>query len=180
MTLLDFRRPSRSEWIRDAIDQHQGRLIRFAARITGDLELARDVVQETFLRLCREDPGRLANPTAWLFRVCRHRALDQRRKDRPMHQLEDAAVVPVPGPGVQAGLEREEVARAVLAALGELDAHVQEVLRLRFQDELSYRDIAEVTGRSVSHVGVLIHGGIRELRRRLAENDATERRRARA
>jgi len=46
---------ARLEWIRAVMDEYQGRLIRFAARITGDLDSARDVVQDTFLRLCRED-----------------------------------------------------------------------------------------------------------------------------
>ena len=41
-------------------------------------------------------------------------------------------------------------------------------LRLRFQEELSYKQISAVTGHSVSHVGVLIHDGIRSIRRRLA------------
>ena len=44
---------------------------------------------------------------------------------------------------------------------------VSEALRLRFQEELSYKQISAVTGHSVSHVGVLIHDGIRSIRRRL-------------
>ena len=47
----------------------------------------------------------------------------------------------------------------------------REVLRLRFQDELSYKDISVVTGHSVGNVGFLIHAGIKQLRRRLQADE---------
>src|SRR6185295_18690168 len=81
---------NRIERIRSAIDQYQGRLIAFAARITGDLDSGRDVVQDTFLRLCVQDLDTIADHLpAWLFRVCRNRALDIRRKEGPLQPLDD-------------------------------------------------------------------------------------------
>jgi len=80
----------RLERIRSAIDLYQGRLIAFAARITGDWESARDVVQDTFLRLCREDLDAIADHLpAWLFRVCRNRALDVRKKEGPLEPFDE-------------------------------------------------------------------------------------------
>jgi RNA polymerase sigma factor (sigma-70 family) len=159
----------RRDWIGSAIDLYQGRLIRFAARITGDVESARDVVQDTFLRLCREDRDRVGDHVAaWLFRVCRNRAFDVRKKEAPLRSLDlepegstDGADDP------QDLLETRDAVRRVLAVLGELPAAQQEVLRLRFQDELSYKDISDVTGHSVGNVGFLIHAAIKQLRRRL-------------
>ena len=46
--------PSRLRWMQGVLAEYEGPLTRYAARITGDAELARDVVQEVFLRLCRE------------------------------------------------------------------------------------------------------------------------------
>jgi RNA polymerase sigma factor (sigma-70 family) len=158
----------RAEWILSAVAEHQGRLIRFALRITGDLEAARDVVQDTFLRLCREDPAHVGSVPAWLFRVCRNRAVDVRRKEGPLERIDDAAAAPSEGDGPHALLERDEGIRRVRRELSSLGPAMQEVLRLRFQEELSYKEIAEVTGKSVSHVGVLIHDGVKELRRRLS------------
>jgi RNA polymerase sigma factor (sigma-70 family) len=152
------------------MDQYQGRLIRFASRITGDLESARDVVQDTFLRLCREDQDALADHLpAWLFRVCRNRALDIRKKEGPLQRLDDTAASSLEGPGVDPHdlLEKGEDARRVLAALDALTPSQQEVLRLRFQEERSYKEISAITHHSVSHVGVLIHTGIKQLRIRL-------------
>jgi len=53
----------------------------------------------------------------------------------------------------------------VVSALAGLPAKEQEVLRLKLQSGLSYEDIAQVTGLSVSHVGGLIHQGIKTLRK---------------
>jgi hypothetical protein len=50
---------NKADWIREVLSQREGPLIRYAAQITGDLDRARDVVQDTFLRLCAEDRSRL-------------------------------------------------------------------------------------------------------------------------
>jgi RNA polymerase sigma factor (sigma-70 family) len=166
---MDDRPTGRLERIRRAIEDHQGRLIGFAWRITGDLESARDVVQDTFLRLCRQDLDAIDHLPAFLFRVCRNRALDVRKKERPMRPLPDTADPPdVDAADPHEQLEQTDGTRRILAALSGLPAAQQEALRLRFQEELSYRQISAVTGHSVSHVGVLIHDGVRTIRRRLA------------
>ncbi|MHC4697788.1 MAG: RNA polymerase sigma factor, partial [Planctomycetota bacterium] len=66
--MTDADHPAKLEWIRSTLERYEGPLTRYAARITGDTESARDVVQETFLRLCAQNrasvDGRLAE---WLF-----------------------------------------------------------------------------------------------------------------
>jgi RNA polymerase sigma factor (sigma-70 family) len=168
----------RLERIRSAIDQYQSRLIAVAARITGDLESARDVVQDTFLRLCRQDLDDIGDHLpAWLFRVCRNRALDVRRKEGPLEPLADTPASPPQGGGSDPHrlLERSDDMRRVLAAVADLPAAQQEVLRLRFQHELSYKEISTITGDSVSNVGVLIHNGVRRIRERLRAGDGSTR-----
>ena len=74
-------RTPHSEWVVDALDRYERPLIRYAKWLLGDLETARDVVQETFLRLCREDPARVDGHLApWLFTVFRNLALDARQR----------------------------------------------------------------------------------------------------
>jgi RNA polymerase sigma factor (sigma-70 family) len=157
------------ERIRSAIDQYQSRLIGFAVRITGDLESARDVVQDTFLRLCAQDLDELGDHLpAWLFKVCRNRALDVRRKESPLQPL-DTTNGPTHGMGVDPErlLEQSDNARLALAAIAELPTAQREVLRLRFQEELSYKEISAITRHSVGTIGFLIHTGIQRVRRRL-------------
>ncbi|OPX24008.1 MAG: hypothetical protein B1H04_03040 [Planctomycetales bacterium 4484_123] len=156
--------------IEAVIGRYERPLMRYAARITGDLERARDIVQDTFLRFLsaggpRED-DRLG---PWLFAVCRNRALDVLRKERRMSRLSeaqsDAQASGEPGPPVIA--ERREVLGSVMAALAELSEGQQEVIRLKFQNGFSYRQIAEITGLSVGNVGFLIHTALNAIRRKL-------------
>lgn len=155
------------DWVRDALDRYEGPLLRYAVRLTGDLEAARDVVQDTFVRLCRADPRALEGGlAAWLYTVCRNRALDLHRKDRRMSPLDDARAASLisraPGPDTLA--ERGEAHAEVLGALSDLPAKQQEVLLLKFQAGLSYKEISDVTGHSVSNVGYLIHTAIKAVR----------------
>jgi RNA polymerase sigma-70 factor (ECF subfamily) len=70
-------RPNRREWVLAALQQYEGRLLRYAQRLTGDLDQSRDVVQFVFLRLCDESPAAIEKRLAqWLYTVCRNRALD--------------------------------------------------------------------------------------------------------
>jgi len=162
--------PNRAEWMRSVLAQHEGPLLRYATRITGDLERARDVVQDTFLRLCREQPERLnSHLTEWLFTVCRNRALDVVRKEARTRPLTDIDLSSRPGadPSPAHSAERHEVADDILRAIDELPVNQQEVIRLKFQDDLSYREISRITKLSVSNVGFLIHTGIKTLRQRV-------------
>ena len=67
----------RREWVLAALDQYEGRLLRYAQRLLGNLDEARDVVQFVFLRLCNQLPDQIDDRLAqWLYTVCRNRALD--------------------------------------------------------------------------------------------------------
>lgn len=167
----------RAEWVRDILVEFEGPLVRYAQRITGDLEAARDVVQETFLRLCRQDCDEVEGHLAqWLFTVCRNRALDVQRKERRMSTVTDLdeRVSQDAGhysPDVSA--ETQDSAAKALGLLGHLPDNQQEVIRLKFQNELSYREISEITGLSVSNVGFLLHVGIKRLRELMVRDAVT-------
>lgn len=157
--------------MRDALRQYEGPLILYAARITGDLDLARDVVQDTFIRLCAEEPDRLKERIGpWLFRVCRNRALDVRRKENrmaPLNEIElDTSESGEASPAITA--ENRENADQVLRLLATLPPNQQECVRLKFQSGLSYKEISRVTNLTVTNVGFLIHTAIKTIRKKLA------------
>lgn len=82
-----------------------------------------------------------------------------------MH-LHHAAIRAVPPPHDAAQtLESRVEARQLLDRLAALPDAEREVLRLRFEGGLSYREIADVTGKPIGTVGSLMHTGIRALRR---------------
>ena len=159
--------PSDDEWMRGIVRRFELPLTQYAQRITGCRERARDVVQDTFLRLGKLPPGTLGDePAKWLFTVCRHRALDVCRKEHRMTYLDPEAAEAEPSvdPSPADALARKEAAGFLLRILGKLPPRQQEVIQLKFQNGLSYQEISEVTHLSVSNVGLLIHKGIKALR----------------
>lgn len=158
-----------------AVARHQAPLLRYAARLVGDPERARDLVQETFLKLMRQPPAAVADHLAqWLFTVCRRGALDVLRKEGRMSRFEEGELERVradePRPG--RALEVAETQAAVLGAIERLPANQQEVIRLKFQHGFSYKEISGITALSVSNVGFLIHTAVQRLRRELAAQPA--------
>ncbi len=158
--------------LRQAAEQHAPALHRYALSLTRREDLARDAVQETWLRLAKTDPEKVADHLApWLFRVCRTRALDLLRKEARMKPADDALIAAAPdvspGPAVRA--EVSDAAARALKLVGSLPENQREVVRLKFQGGLSYKEIADVTALSVSNVGFLLHTALKSLRAQLAE-----------
>jgi len=160
--------PDDGDWIREAFQAHQAALVSYVNQVLDDLELARDVVQDTFLRLCREDVGSLRDHVRpWLFTVCRRRALDLLRKERRMKPLGEADTRSweSPDPTPAAAAETSDHAGRAQRFLRRLPVNQREVLLLKFQHALSYQEISGVTGLSVGNVGFLIHTGLKTMRR---------------
>jgi len=143
-------------------------LLQFATRITGDRERARDVVQETFVKLQNNGAFQNPEPATWLFTVCRNGALNVCRKERRMQSLDaeliEAREAEQPMPFER--LEQQEAAGFLLRIVATLPPRQQEVLQLKFQNDLSYQEISEITQLSVSNVGVMIHNALKTLRQR--------------
>ncbi len=158
---------SPSEWILDVVARWESDLVRYARHMVGDVERARDVVQDTFLKLCQQDRGQLdGHLVEWLFTVCRNGALDVRRKEQRMTTMTLDAVMESAGfdPQPDDAAEQRDESHRVLQLMTGLPANQQEVLRLKFQHSLSYREISAITGLSETNVGFLIHVGIKRLR----------------
>jgi RNA polymerase sigma factor (sigma-70 family) len=148
-------------------------LLQYATRITGDRERARDVVQETFIKFQRNGSlDREDKAATWLFTVCRNRALNVCRKERRMMYLhedtlesqEDRQQMPYQR------IEEEEASGFLMRITATLPPRQQEVLRLKFQNDLSYKQIAEITKTTADSVGVLIHTALKTLRHRYQED----------
>ena len=164
--IMETDRAATVAWLQAILKEYEGPLLRYAQRITKDLDLARDVVQETFLRVCRQDRAALDGHLArWLFRVCRNRALDVQRKEQRMSFATDLDLHTLPsGAGPTEQLELRETNSRLLLLLERLPSTQQEVIRLKFQNDMKYREIAEITGQSISNVGFLLHTGLKRLR----------------
>jgi len=85
-----------------------------------------------------------------------------------MNPLTETAAEPSSnGPDALASMEQTEKVCSALKILETLPASQQEVIRLKFQNELSYKEISQVTGLSVTNVGFLIHTGLKAIRQNM-------------
>jgi RNA polymerase sigma factor (sigma-70 family) len=147
-------------------------LLQFATRITGDRERARDVVQETFVKFQRNGaPSHMAEPATWLFTVCRNAALNVCRKEKRMLFLDNDMMEAQQSNELlpREQLEQKEAAGFLMKILSTLPPRQQEVIQLKFQNDLSYQQIAEITKTTANNVGVLIHTALKTLRQRYAQ-----------
>jgi len=147
-------------------------LLQYARRITGDREQARDVVQETFVKFQRNGALRHQDePATWLFTVCRNGALNVCRKERRMMYVDEEVLEAreneQPMPFEQ--LQQKEATGFLLQIVGTLPPRQQEVIQLKFQNDLSYLQIAEILQTTTNNVGVLLHTALKTLRERYAQ-----------
>jgi RNA polymerase sigma-70 factor, ECF subfamily len=154
----------RQLWLKVLVERYERPLLAYATRLlNGNGELAQDVVQETLLRLCRADAERIApRIPAWLFTVCRTRVIDMRRTEHAVSAEAEGVAANEPTPNEV--LEKQETQAQIQVFVNRLPARQQELLHLRLQSGLSYQEIAETTGMTVSNVGYQLHVAIRTLR----------------
>ena len=148
-----------------ALERYERPLISYAKEITGDLESARDAVQETFLRLSKQDLTALEPRLApWLFFVCRNCALDHCRKIVRFSQdaIDEEQPSEDPTPAAEAVASEDSARLRQLVA--RLPQQQRELVKLKFEGDLSYKEMSETLRISVSHVGVQLHEAIQTLR----------------
>ena len=140
---------------RELVSRFGPRLRYFLRKVSPRADRADDLAQEVWIEVLRQLP-RLKDAgafTAWLYRIAHGKAmLDARRNGR----------VPATTPEIdQVAVKEQEFspedAAQIHAALDRLEPHHREVLVLRFLEELSYDDIANVVGCPVGTVRSRIH-----------------------
>ncbi len=139
-------------------------LILYARNLCG--REAEDVVQEAFLRLLEETPPP-RSPKAWLYRVVRNLAIDQTRREKRTASFSDF------------GSDHENwfepcsetagFAEGLTEALSRLAEDVREIVLSKIWGNLTFREIAELTGRPISSVHLDYQQGLDQLRTLLKE-----------
>jgi RNA polymerase sigma factor (sigma-70 family) len=132
-------------------------LRRFFRSRVRDYDDADDMVQEVFVRLARDDNVEcLRNASAWLQRVARNLVLDRARSAEIRNMAKrvslDEADLPAIQPDQMLGLEAADMRYRYEVALNALSERTREVFLLHRIEELSYREIANTLGISVSTV----------------------------
>lgn len=165
----DDRRPPQA-WLARMFARWEQPLLNYAWRLLrGDHSAAQDVVQEAFVKLCGQPwPDIEPHAIAWLYRICRNAAIDLNRRRGRMNSIQSSSDVSEvldrhSSPPEELAEQVEELDR-VRSQIDRLPDQQQEILRLRLQDNLSYKQIAAVTGLTVTNVGYHLHQAIATLR----------------
>jgi RNA polymerase sigma-70 factor, ECF subfamily len=162
--LVDAARHGSSDAFGELVDRYRAPVVRLAYSLTRDVDEAKDIAQDAFLRAYRRiDSFRPDRPFArWLFVIARNASLDAiRRRQRAAAQL----------PTVEAEVEdpqehamRNEDAENVRLALRDLPEHYRTVLEMYYVSGLRYREIAVALGIPIGTVKTYIARGKRRLR----------------
>jgi RNA polymerase sigma-70 factor (ECF subfamily) len=169
------RQEDQRRWVLAALDEYEGRLVRYALRLVGDLETARDVVQHTFLRLCDERPEAIGECLAqWLYTVCRNRSIDvlrvngRERTGQTTHEESLGLTGSRPwltdrnsDPAHSA--EHAELYAWLRTLVEQLPSGQREAIDL-WAEGFSYAEISRVLDRHEGHVRVLVHRGLTTIR----------------
>ena len=152
-------------------------LLAYALRLLKEPAMAQDVVQEAFVR-CHAEFKTVRDPRRWLFRTVHNLALNQHRRDSkviPLHptpgdspsrELDPTDPQPLPDEYIT----RLEHIGLVRLSLGSLDERSRELVRLKFDDELSYKEMSARTGLTVSNIGYLLHHALKAIENELAKS----------
>jgi RNA polymerase sigma-70 factor (ECF subfamily) len=155
----------------EGVAAHQGILHRIGRIYFAAGTDREDFLQQALLNAWRSFPrfeGRSAFST-WLYRVALNTALMQRRREpesvRPRGALDDLDALPAPAPRPDEEEALSRLRRAIMG-LGSIDRSIV----LLYLEELSYCEIAEITGLTENHIGVRLNRIKGRLRERL-ENE---------
>lgn len=178
------------EAFRLLVERYQGRAYRLALRIMGDEELARDIVQEAFLK-AYSSLGRFEGRSkfyTWLYRLVFNLCIDTKRRDRSAGHVEwseEQSLEAVPEAGAlgfgdpadatpSRELERKELRELMVQAIGALPDDARRTLLLREVDGLSYAEIAKSLGVPKGTVMSRLHYARRRVRAALLETGAVD------
>jgi RNA polymerase sigma-70 factor (ECF subfamily) len=162
---------------------------RFANRLCGETEAAKDLVQETFLNAYRGLKGFRgdARPSTWLYTIASRACLRMRRKrkgepDRelsldefiPTSDGEFRLQIPVDGLSPEEALQNKELHHALDAAINKLPKKYKMVLVLRDMEGLSAKEVGTIMGLNERAVKSRLHRARLFVRRELSAHGITE------
>ena len=171
-TLLERARAYDEDALGELYDQYAPLIYAYLYRRVHDAQLAEDLTSEVFVRVLQAiQSGQFWHTSfrGWLYRIAHNLVVDHYRKQPPvpMLALDEQLVAAQDDP--DSALTEQLSHQRLLAAISQLTSDQQQVLVLRFGEQLTAREVAEVMGKSVGAVEALQHRALAALRRILKE-----------
>jgi len=161
----------------ELVKRYQAPLLNFVFRLTGDRELAEDLVQEVFLRIYQAIPrfeirSGKARFSTWIFKIAYNLAINEiHRRKRQSEFLKEAYAErkEMDHGNAADNMITEYYHKQVLSIITSLPEQQKAALLLRITQGLSYKEIADVLNRSVNAIESLIFRARKNLKTRLDE-----------
>jgi RNA polymerase sigma-70 factor, ECF subfamily len=157
----------------EIIALHQEAIIAYIYCLSGDLELSKDLCQESFLKLIKNPPLMLVGKSlrSWLFRVCRNKYMDHLRRQKiSFSELDDDLESDEKSPALQ--LMQFQQKEKILKCLEELPESLKKTIKLRIYEEMNFREIAEKTGTPLGTVLWRMQKALRLLKPKFEGDDS--------
>lgn len=181
--LYRYSRRGNMDAFQELMDRHEQPLLRLAYVMLQDVHGAQEVVQDCFMRCADKAAGLVQQAAAepisgvngglirveytslrsWLCRVCRNLSVDRIRAKKPTQQLVEE-VISHEYTQQKQQLAENETEDLLWQAVQTLPAIERTVVILRYQEKLSYKELAQQLGKSVNHIGLLLHQAHEKLR----------------
>lgn len=172
--ILKRARQFEAEALEEIFETYSPRIYRYAYRLLGDVDLAKDCTSETFsrfLKALKQGSGPENYLQAYLFRIAHNWITDYYRSKVPdvLSISQDLPARPTDGPEmrVSANMEQQQLRQALML----LTAEQRQVLVMRYLEDWEHETIAQAMNKPVGAIKALQHRGIESLRRFLSRHE---------
>jgi RNA polymerase sigma-70 factor (ECF subfamily) len=145
-------------------DRYLYRIVRYISTFVKDLDEAKDLSQEVFIKVHKALPAYKTSGkfSGWLFTIARRTIIDSQRKKKCaiVFQIRDEELRDIPG---ETSPDKVLVEESVSEMLQGVDEAHKEILLLRIVEGMSYNEIAEITGQTAGNLRKIVFRTIKKL-----------------
>ena len=155
-------RNSKTTAVEILYNDYKDHVYNYIYRLCADPHLAQDITQLTFLKVIKDNgKTQIEHPKAYLYTIARHTLFDHSKskfetavESQPtLEDTEDETLDSQP----EALAAQKDLQEKVVTSIEKMPSHWRELMLLRYQEDLDYQEISQITGRNLNYVKVNLH-----------------------